>query len=367
MSGFSKHRDALPLDAREATHRHAGAPADVQNAIRRYNFAKNKLYRRDYDDDGPDVRNDPKAAEEWGFYFHYLHMGLGALFVASMFIQIGLFAGTHKFNICAIATQDMLRGSPLESTFTLVGNYHIFYFTVFATFVVAAWHLYLSWSSDGFMTWYNYNVRYEQASIKFYVYAVPWALFTVVIASLVGVTNVFMLIMLAILSASGKVCIGLMERYNGRVFNTDDGNRNTLFGYLVDTVRLSDDAAVEEVDRLIYAPDAIMVPLWVCGGAWCILVATISAYFGYAMVHNSAGIHWWVAAVFGIFIALKAFEFIAAIGYWGFLAWPFRNYVYMEVAHLVLHFVVFTLITYLVLGAGGNAGYGTTDGCLYPF
>jgi hypothetical protein len=158
-----------------------------------------------------------------------------------------------------------------------------------------------------------------------------------------------------------------MEWWNGRAFNTHEGTRSRLALMFDELSRLGGNPPVEGPDGILAPPSLVWVPLWVCVFSELIVVGTILAFFGFAMHQNSHDVHWWVVFVVALFIAMKGLQMVYAVGYWVFNSFPFICYVYMEVLHLVGRFVFWTLIIFLVLGGGGNSGFGEAGGCLYNF
>ena len=365
---FSLHMDAIPLDSgRRRDHsRHAGDLfSDFNDRMRKRQYEL-LTEKEDLPLGCPPIRSNADVAMEWSYYFRYLHVLLAVGWTAVWLIQTIIYATTNKFNICFIATHDMLSGTPLVPAEQLVGNAHFYYFTMIWSLIFAFWSGYLSLYEPGFYNWYE-NVRHEQSGVKHFVAAPAWALATIVIAAAVGVTDVFLLIALGIISGAGEACIGVMEWFNGRQYNSRRGAM-AFFAKMFNPEALNAKIGEEELfENLFPTPHFMAVPMWICGFGWLFCTGTILAFFGYAMVQNSSGIHWWVAAVFGLYVALKGFEVLVALGYWWAIIWPFTCYTYMEMLHLIGYFVVFNLIAFLVLGGGGNSGFGPSDGCLYPF
>jgi hypothetical protein len=312
----------------------------------------------------PDLRHDLRTVTDFWWYYKYFIIGLAVCYWASFLTQTILFATTNHFDICVNVTRDTLRGSPLVPVVQTIGNDHLYYPIMVATLILAFAYSYLVLWGGAFENYY-FNVRHEQSGWKFYVTSVPWGLFVLVIAQIFGVNNIFLLLMLAIATIAGEWCLGLHEYFNGHMFNSHWGSRNRLIAMFEESVSKPVDSIVASIDGVMPFPVVMGPALWVCGVLWIMVVATIFTYFGSAMHQNAGGLHWWQDAVFGIYVAKKGFEVFMSVGYWFLGIWPFTRYAYVEFAHHFITFVMFSLITYFILGAGGNAGFGTSGGCLF--
>lgn len=364
-SSRSVHGDALPLvngdGEREQRNKRAGGLFDAAYDGTNYAF---ESVGRVVAGDWPSIRTDRDLFVDFWTYTYFWHLGLGGLYLASLIIQAVIFATSNKFDICVNVTRDTLRGSPLANVVQEVGTPHLFYFTMSATAWMAFWHLYLIAVPGAHRNWYV-NVQHEQSGWKFFVRSVAWAVFTIVVAAVVGVTDIFELLLLAGVSGAGEACLGMMDWFNGRMFNDQNGTIESIINVFANSLKLNRNDLLSSIDGVIPIPHVIMVPVWVCGFLWFVAVATIFTFFGSAMHQNESGVHWWVSAVFGIYVFKKAMEVFVSVGYWYIQMWPFRNYVVMEFAQLTGTFIMFSLITYFVLGGGGDSGFGISGGCLY--
>jgi hypothetical protein len=319
--------------------------------------------RSEYDSHScPNVIGNPKMARLWESRFYWLHFMLMIGYGASWIVQSAVYGTTSHFNICTNVAHSMPSGNPLVSSVHRIGNVHLFWYTLWPAVIMSVFHFVLTCWPKYFYDWYYLNVIHEQASIKYLLSAVPWFFMTLTLASSVGVTDIYLLLALGILSAVGELCMGMMEWANAHRFKNHNESVDRIYTIFKD--RNAIEWWEQVLDRFV-VPQVEWVSLWVCMGSHAIVVATILGYFGYEMAKNSHDVQWWVVGAVSVYIAMLGLQIIQAIGYWRNM-YPFICYVYAEYAHLALRFVTWSLITFFVLAGGGGNSNAVADGCLYP-
>jgi len=311
--------------------------------------------------DCPNIFGNAEMMYLWERRLQWTHILLFIGWAASWISQAAVYATSNKFNVCVNVGHDMLNGVPLAGTEKRIGGPHLFWWTIWPPLLMFLFHGTLSLFPKYFYDWYHLNVRHEQAAVKYFVSAVPWFFLTLVLGSVVGITNIFVLLPLGILSGIGEICIGIMEWHNANGFkkhNESVANVRTIFTEK-DSMGWFDDILHKFV-----IPDVYWGPMWICGFSHMMVVGTLMAYFGFAMAHHGSEMSVFVIVALSVYIATLGLEIIQSVLYWKNV-YPCIAYVNMEWLHLVGRFIFWNLVIFLILGGLGNHGHGSADGCLY--
>ena len=329
----------------------------------------------EYDKYGcPNIWGNAEMARLWEYRFWWTHLALFVCYMASWVTMAALYGATREISGCVHITHDMLsydnytgNATAVPGTFQLVpteervGSPDLFWFLLWPSVLMSIFHAAFTFSPHMFYNWYHLSVRHEQAAIKYFYSATPFFFIVLVLGTIVGISDIFLLIGLAILGAITEVCMGFMEWYNSnrmRQFNKSFMALKGLF-----TEQGAAEWFNKAAERLV-APQVEWAPLWICLFSELMVFGTLVAFFAYGMDQNSGAYDWWVVGSISVYFACKGLELVHALGYWWNI-YPFICYVYTEWLHLFGRFAAWMLITWFVLSGYGKRNNG--EACLYPF
>lgn len=324
----------------------------------------------------PNVLLNTEISALWGVRYWWTHMSLAVLYTVSWVVMVAFYASTRDISQCVHITEDML--SKVNTSFVNetdtdevffaqvlvpaennVAKLDLFWLLLWPSLFMSLVHGILMWPTV-FEAWYEVYVKNEQAAIKYLAVAVPWAFIVMTLATIVGVTDIFILVLLAVMAVVSQTAIGYMEWFNANGAKVRKAGYFTIVGGLMET------GMSKEVAEALAKP-AVLAEL-----AWSPLIAAVFAEvtifailvtnFAHAVDEGSSTVQWWVYGAGITYIVSKGLQLLQAVGYWS--NWGFFSiYLWNELAYTVGTFIVYMLITWLILGGAGKRERG--DSCIY--
>lgn len=334
----------------------------------------------------PNIWGNTAVAMIWEYRFWYTNAALMAAYLTSFIVMAALYGATNEIAGCVHVTHDMLSYRnytdfnvtvidtddttvtdleditskhllPLEQR---IGRPDLFWFLIWPSVIMWGFHAVNTLWAKFYYNWYYLNVRHEQDAMKYLVSAIPYFFIAFVLASIVGVTDIFLLIGVSLLAGITELCMGYMEWYNAnrmRLYNKQYEDLKVVF-------ESEDQQLYAKVMKVIVYPRIEWTPLYIAVIAEMMVFGTLTAFFANAMTEQSGALEWWVIVSMSLYFGVKGLEIIQLSLYWSNI-FPFNCYVYTEWFHLFGRFAFFTMITWFVL-----AGYGKrrdNEDCLYPY
>lgn len=342
----------------------------------------------------PNLKDDPVEFKWWFVRLRWIHLFI-AITQLTIFGLIVGYAAADKLTGRVRSTTDFLTANPaappaLASTLDTFNQPHL-YWLFFVPLVCGIFHLLLGWphhrfgellASKGarngygelrdyqnqfYVKWYYNNVVHEMAGVKHFPYAFCYALLVTGIASVVGVTNVFLMIALFMLAFVSALGLWYMEYGNGKALKAYYQQKETFLNNkdLKDTADKIDgdssgnrEGLLEAITNLVARPVIMWIPYAIAFVSETLIFVVLWSYFGKMIAHNAGSIHWYVYFAMIWYTTVKVFEFLSIWFYW-LDFYIFKCYIWMEVAHLIGHALTFgAIVSVIVFGS-------MDDGVLY--
>jgi hypothetical protein len=298
--------------------------------------------------------------------------------LAEVIIQIYGYGITREDAICANIAHSMPSGQPMTSSMHKVATVFLINYTGWPTSIMFLFHSALLCSYDIFRDWFYLNIARGNGATKHFIGSLPWSFLTLTVASSVGITDIYMLLVLGTIAIWAEIFMGLMEWTNAMKIKQQEETivkmhimfvkHNKSIENIYDTFEDPDGIAANwweaTLDRLIISR-VDWIHLWSCILAHSIVVSVILGYYGHMLAKNTQEFQSWIFGAVVAYIAIIALQIFQTFRYWSG-KWAPISYAYTEYAHLVLRFVTWTLITFFVLAGGGGNSNAVADGCLYP-
>jgi hypothetical protein len=309
----------------------------------------------------PNVLHNAEVRQFWRERFYWTFTTLAVLWGACFIIQAVLYATSDHFDACVVITHDMPRSNPTVLTEHVIGRPHIFFFTVFVAVVMFLLYTAFVFYTRLFRVWYMAHVIFDQATHKYIFSSFAWAFMTLVIAVVVGVSDIFLLIIMSIMACVAQGTLAFMEFWNANRYKTYDNMVFTVGNVL----GLPQDWHHGHPQIWALRPVVDWAPFLLAFACHVVNAVVILTNYGFGVVNSAGYPHWWVTGAVSVYIIVMFLAMLYMVGSW--MHWPvFTWYVWMEFTHHVFLFCAFNLMTFLVLGGSGGNQYDATRGCLYP-
>lgn len=317
-----------------------------------------------------------KDLKRWEKNFYHLHVFLMFGYLANVIIQLYGYGITCDDAICANVVHSMPLGKQMTSTIHKVANVYLIHYAIWPMIIMLLFHSVFVYSHDIFRDWYYLNIVHENGTIRHMISMIPCFFLTLIVASSVGVTDIYMLLVLGFLSSYAEMTMGLMEWSNSTktkqqeeciakmyiMFNGHKKNIENIYAIFEDPDGINWWEAT--LDRLLI-PRVDWIHLGSCIFAHSLVVSVILGYYGHMLVKNIQDFQLWIFGAVIAYIAIIALQIFQTIGYWSDEC-VYLCYIHAVYSHLLLQYLSWTLIIFFVIAGGGGNSNAVSDGCLYP-
>ncbi len=312
-----------------------------------------------------DPDNDDTKSS-WYHTFHYIHLFSGMAFLAAG-IVIAIFAGMGELHGQVYWTISALRENALPppkliTDFEFFHTAHLYWVCLFIVFLPALYHLVLAapapigqFFSEFFISdamkeryfaddspahggkihelnplmimWFDHNLVFHSSPLKHIPYGMTMALFTTLVATLVGITDFILLANMWFLTVAGYMGLWKLEYDYGRQVRS-------LFPKNVSGKEL-----LKTAKKLVFN----WLPFWFALVLVVMPLATILAYFSIMLSEESSGVKWfvWIAVIYYFVDIIVLF---ASLFFYHMEVAVFHDYLYLESLLMIFRTVALIVV-----------------------